>query len=271
MALTEFQRGICRLIAATRKEGRLSYVAGGVALNSLAGAARVSRDIDIFHDAAEAVLTSWQADRDCLVQHGYGVEAQRQREAFVEAVVTKDRQRVVLQWTVDSAFRFFPLVENADFGLVLHPFDLATNKVLALVGRLEARDWVDVIECCEKIQPLGYLAWAASGKDPGFSPAAILEQAGRSARYSAGEISILSFDGPPPDAADLSRRWHTMLDEARRVVSLLPPDETGRCVCDRHDGGLVQSNSDGLAKRLKAGNMFYHAGQLRGAWPQVCG
>ena len=32
-------------------------------------------------------------------------------------------------------------------GLALHPFDLATNKVLALVGRLEARDWVDVLTC----------------------------------------------------------------------------------------------------------------------------
>jgi len=34
----------------------------------------------------------------------------------------------------------------------------------------------------ERIQRLGYLAWAASGKDPGFSPAAILDQAGRSSR-----------------------------------------------------------------------------------------
>ena len=33
------------------------------------------------------------------------------------------------------------LVEHPDFGLALHPFDLATNKVLALVGRLEACAW----------------------------------------------------------------------------------------------------------------------------------
>lgn len=82
----------------------------------------------------------------------------------------------------DSAFRFFPLVEHLDLGLVLHPFDLATNKVLALVGRLEPRDWIDVIECDDRLQPLGYLAWAASGKDPGFTPTGILDGAARSGR-----------------------------------------------------------------------------------------
>jgi hypothetical protein len=88
-----------------------------------------------------------------------------------------------------------------------HPFDLATNKVLALVGRVEARDWVDTIECSERLQPLGYLAWAACGKDPGFSPLAILEHAPRSSRYSADELRDLAFDGPPPDATDLSQRF----------------------------------------------------------------
>jgi hypothetical protein len=68
--------------------------------------------------------------------------------------------------------------------LALHPFDLATNKVLALVGRLEPRDFIDTLTCDRQVQPLGYLAWASSDKDPGFSPVAILEQAGRGARYS---------------------------------------------------------------------------------------
>jgi hypothetical protein len=54
---------------------------------------------------------------------------------------------VLVQWARDSAFRFFPLVEHDIFGLTLHPFDLATNKLLALVGRREARDWIDIVEC----------------------------------------------------------------------------------------------------------------------------
>jgi hypothetical protein len=35
---------------------------------------------------------------------------------------------------------------------VLHPFDLATNKVLALVGRVEPRDFVDTLTCADELQ-----------------------------------------------------------------------------------------------------------------------
>ena len=268
MALTEFQRTLCRLIARQRLESGESYVAGGVALNTLTGATRISRDIDLFHDTTAAVAASWQADRQLLEAHGYQIRAPREREAFVEAVVTKGGEGVLLQWTADSAFRFFPLIEHEDFGLTLHPFDLATNKVLALVGRLEARDWVDLIQCHTRIQRLGYLAWAASGKDPGFSPAAILEQAGRSARYSAAEIAALAFAGTPPDAAELSRQWHAMLPEARDLVAALPPAETGRCVLDVH-GGLFIGDAAQLRAALAAGTVRFHEGRIRGALPQV--
>ncbi len=111
---------------------------------------------------------------------------------------------MILEWVCDSAYRFFPLVEHPDFGLTMHPFDLATNKVLALVGRLEVRDWIDTMACGNRLQPLGYLAWAATGKDPGYSPALLLAEARRSTRYSAAEIAALAFEGPPPDAAELS-------------------------------------------------------------------
>lgn len=148
----------------------------------------------------------------------------------------------------ESAYRFFPLVRHDELGLVLHPFDLATNKVLALVGRLEVRDWVVVIECGERLQPLGFLAWAASGKDPGFSPLSILEQAGRN-RYSVTEVASLAFDGPTPDAASLSKRWHTSLAEAAETVALLPTSESGKCVLDTN-GALVRDGPDGLRGAL---------------------
>jgi hypothetical protein len=268
MALTEFQRAICRLIARQRLESGESYVAGAAALNTLIGASRISRDIDLFHDTAEAVTASWEADRKMLEEHGYRVRPEREREAFVEAVVSHGGDNVVMQWTADSAFRFFPLVEHEDFGLTLHPFDLATNKVLALVGRLEARDWVDVIGCHERIQRLGYLAWASSGKDPGFSPAAVLEQAARSARYSAAEIAELAFAGPPPDAARLSRQWHAMLQEAQELVAALPAAEAGKCVLDQ-GGELFTGDASQLHDGLRAGGVRFHEGRIRGALPQL--
>lgn len=260
MALTEFQRTICRLIAAERLRSGESYIAGAVPLNVFTAASRISRDIDLFHDTSEAVEASWNADRDLLETNRYLLKVHSERTGFVEAEVSKHDESVIMQWTADSAFRFFPLMEHA------HPFDLATNKVLALVGRLEARDWVDVIGCHEKIQRLGYLTWAASGKDPGFSPQSILEQAGRSARYSAEEISALSFAGSPPDAGELSRRWHAMLNEAHELVAALPPVEVGKCVLDS-GGQLFNGDTAYLHDALSRTEVRFHQGSIRGALP----
>ena len=266
MALTEFQRAICRLISAQRLSSGESYVAGAAALNVFTQSSRISRDIDLFHDTTEAVEVSWNADRDLLNSNGYLVKVENERPGFVEAEVGKNEETVLMQWTADSAFRFFPLIHHEDFGLTLHPFDLATNKVLALVGRLEARDWIDVINCHEKIQRLGYLAWAASGKDPGFSPAAILEQAARSTRYSSTEISALSFAGSPPDAGELSRKWHAMLGEGRELISILPATETGKCVIDKA-GNLFSGTIEELDETQKQGFIRFHEGRIHGALP----
>ena len=75
MALTELQRTICRLLADNRIASGESYVAGGVALNELIGAPRVSQDVDLFHDTEEALAATWEADRQLLVRGGFTVRA----------------------------------------------------------------------------------------------------------------------------------------------------------------------------------------------------
>ena len=270
MALTPLQRDVSRLLAESRKASGESYVAGGAALNELLSAPRLSRDLDLFHDTAEALAATWEADRRALAAAGLGLRVLRERPTFVEAEVVRGGESVILQWAQDSAYRFFPLVESDVFGLVLHPFDLATNKVLALVGRVEPRDWVDAITCAERLQPLGYLAWAACGKDLGFSPASILEHAARTAHYAPVELSSLAFEGAPPDGAALAARWRAQLDEARRVVELLPPDEAGRAVLVR-DGALYTGNASALPADLAAGRVSFHPGRIRGAFPAIRG
>ncbi len=268
MALTDLQRDICRLLAAHRIESGESYVAGGAALNEILGAPRISRDVDLFHDTAAALEAAWSADRSVLEAAGYGLSILRERPSYVEAEVTRGRDAVAIQWTRDSAFRFFPLVEHEDLGLTLHPFDLATNKLLAMVGRLEARDWVDVISCDRTLQPLGYLAWAACGKDPGFGPVAILDQAARSGRYSPAELSGLAFAGTSPDVGELSRQWHAALDAARLVVDRLPADRAGTAVLDA-TGQLFRGDADAVGMALSQCALLFHAGAIRGAFPQV--
>jgi hypothetical protein len=268
MALTDFQRGVCRVIAANRIRGGESYVAGGAALSTVTASPRISRDIDLFHDSLEAVTVTWEADRRLLAADGYTVDLRRQFPGFIEAIVSQSGAQVALQWVRDSAYRFFPLVEHVDFGLTLHPFDLAVNKVLALVGRLEPRDWIDVHHCHARIQRLGLLAWAGCGKDPGLSPRFILEQAGRSAHYAQVELDKLEFSGPAPDAAALSRQWLAIMEEARGLVDMLPAEHAGHCVL-ASSGELFAGGPVELAQSLKQASLRFHAGALRGALPQV--
>lgn len=270
MALTAFQEGVCRLIARNRVASGESYIAGGVALNMVLDAPRLSRDIDIFHDSAEALQVSWEQDRALLEGEDYLVEVVRDAPAYVEAVVRSEENQVLLQWVRDSAFRFFPLVEDECLGLILHPFDLATNKVLALVGRLEIRDWIDVQESAGKIQPLGLLAWAACGKDPGFSPLAILNEAARSSHYSAEELDRLDFAGSPPDLAALSFRWKEMLKIAHQMIDLLPAEHAGQCLLEA-DGKLFSGDLEKLESMLNMGASHWHRGTLGGVLPEIVG
>lgn len=267
MALTAFQCEVLRLLAAQRRERGESYVAGGTALNQLLAAPRVSRDIDFFHDTQEAVTAAWESDGSLLRAKGYGVEMVRALPSFFEARVTRGPERTLMEWSRDSAFRFFPLVEDPLLGLTLHPFDLATNKVLAMAGRREPRDWIDLMTCDEKLQPLGYLVWAACGKDPGFNPRSLLAEASR-AHYSQAELDLLAFDGPRPDAAPLSARWHEMLDAAREVSGMLPPAEVGKCVVTA-DHTLFRGEAHEARVALERGELSFHDGRIGGSWPST--
>jgi hypothetical protein len=268
MALTPLQQHVCQLLAKRRIDEGEAYVAGGTALNAILGAPRVSRDIDRFHDSAEAVRVSSDQDRAQLVAHGLSVELVRDLRGFVEAIV-RDRTgaAVVIEWVQESAFRFFPLVEHPTLGLTMHPLDLATNKALALVGRVEVRDWVDILTCHQRLTPLGCLAWAASGKDAGVGPGFLLEQAARTARYSAVDLATLEFDGPRPSPGELSSTWRHALDEARRIVDVLPPENVGCVVLE--SGGPFKGDPDALVASLGAGRLTFHAGSVRGALPSV--
>ena len=265
MALTQFQREILRLLAPSRLE-RESYVAGGVALNTQLIAPRRSRDIDLFHDTIEAVAKTVEADRALLKSRGFTLRFVREAPTFAEAVVEHRRQSTLIQWVFDSAFRFFPLVTDDELGLALHPFDLATNKVLAMAGRLEVRDFIDLITCFEQIQPLGYLVWAACGKDPGFGPPSLLQEIRRGGRYSQTEIDLLDFDGPPPRADEIGRRWRQQLEEADDLCELLPFDEVGSAVVV-DDGNLCHFDVPTLKVALDRKTISFHRGTIGGAWP----
>ena len=267
MALTGFQSEVLMLLAANRRNNPESYVAGGLALNHLLGTPRVSRDIDVFHDSEQALSVSWESDRVTLSANDYLVETLRLYPTFVEAMVSKGGNAVEVQWATDSAYRFFPLQDDPVAGFTLHPLDLAANKLSALVGRTEVRDWIDVITCAKQMQPLAFLLSAACGKDPGFSPPSMLEFAARR-HYNQVDIDDKILPRGVYDAAELCRFWHEEVDRARKTLELFPREEAGKAVMTR-EGGLFKGTDDEFRAALAAGGIVFHEGHLGGAWPQI--
>ena len=267
MALTGFQTDILRLLAGNRRENVGSYVAGGLALNHCLGTPRQSRDIDIFHDSEAALFASWEMDRRSLETAGYSVRTLRELRTFIEAEVGKDGVRTEIQWGVDSAYRFFPLAEDDVAGYTLHPLDLAANKLSALVGRTEPRDWIDVIASIREIQPLAYLLSAACGKDPGFSPSSMLEYVARR-HYNQVEIDDRIIPRGAYDAGELCRFWHEEVERTREAVAVFPRDKAGMCVLDR-EGKPYKGSPLHLPDAIAAGEVVFHEGRICGAWPQI--
>ena len=267
MALTDIQCAILKLLSNNRRIATNSYVAGGLALNYKLKTPRVSRDIDVFNDTREALFTSWEADKKALLADGYSVKPLRILETFVEAEVCKNNQSVEIQWAVDSAFRFFPLVEDDEVGFTLHPVDLATNKLLALVGRTEVRDWIDAISAIQNLQPMAYLLSACCGKDPGFSPLSMLEYVARR-RYNQLEIDMQIVPKGEYDAATLCRFWHEEVDRAHEILKVFPRDKVGSVVLSK-DGVLFKGDAVAFIKALDADEIVFHQGHIGGVWPRI--
>ena len=139
MAVTRFQADVLRLLARNRIAGGETYVAGGLALNYQLNRPRISHDIDVFNNTYDAMISAADKDRDVLRAAGLSIIVKRERDFIVEVTVSDGKETTDIQWVQDSAYRFFPLVEDDLLGVTLHPFDLATNKLLALSGRRASR------------------------------------------------------------------------------------------------------------------------------------
>jgi hypothetical protein len=261
MPLTPFQKEVARTLAANRHPD--SHVAGGAVINRADSSYRFSDDLDIFHDVAASVAASADADAKTLAAAGYGVAWTLRGENVFKADVSRGAESVRLDWTSDSAFRFFPVQPDEDFGYCLHQADLGTNKVLALAGRTEIRDFLDVLLIDESYLSLGAVVWAACGKDRGFTPALLLDQANRHSRFQDVELQAERL-ARPVDLQQLKRHWIEARTRAERLAETLPAEELG-CLYLGSDHVPVtpDPNSPDFSRLLR------HFGSIRGAWPRI--
>jgi hypothetical protein len=264
MTLTAFQKTVLRTIAANRSPE--SVFAGGATLNR--SRPRTSRDLDIEHWTKEAVQASFEADATALSREGLNVaETRRSRPAngFAQAIVSYGtNDTTLIDWTTDSAFRFLPVVKDPDFGYRLDDIDLAVNKVLALAGRREPRDYYDVVHLLQGGLPLAALAWAAPAKDPGFTPFSILDECSRHSAYSLPELEAGILTSQPLDPVALKTTLREALEEARILFPVLPPNLVGNLFLDSTN--RVRLPDPAL---IANGVLHPHGGSIGGAWPSV--
>ena len=224
MPLTDFQRELLALLAPNRAPD--SYLAGGAALHFAPNSTRYSDDLDFFHDSEARVASAFAADTATLQAHGFEVAVELSQPGFVRATVSRADQATKIDWAHDTAWRFMPLVVASLGGLLLHPVDVAVNKALALAGRDEPRDFVDILFIHGRVLPLGALVWAAAGKDPGFTPLSLLELLKRRGRYRPADFDRLQLT-EPFDLTNAKTVWLSALASAEAFARGRPTEEVG--------------------------------------------
>lgn len=220
---------------------------------------RFSSDIDIFHDAEDAVIAASEADSVSLEAAGYSLERLLWAPSFRRAIVTKGDEAVRIEWAQDSAWRFFPVQSDPLLGWRLHVFDALTNKALAMGARSESRDLVDIVMHSETA-PLHTVIWAACAKDPGFSPVFLLDQMRRNSRI---DPRVLSEMGVSLDPSELKSRW---LELARSAEEAIVTAASAKV-----EIGVVFLAADGSVKWFDTEGATIHRATLGGVIPRLEG
>jgi len=254
--LTSFQSEVLRRLAGNRSSE--SYVAGGIALNARENI-RWSADVDVFHDAEEAVMRSSEKDVQTLDQAGYAVRRDIWTPAFRRAWVARGADGVKLEWCQDSAWRFFPIEPDDLLGWRLHRFDALTNKALAMAGRAETRDLVDIVANAAEC-PVFALIWAACAKDPGYNPILLFNQMQRNSRINPAELREM---GARYEPQALKVRWLALAEAAQSQIE--------RAAAAGTEPGVAFLNPDGRIGWFDVPGCTAHKAVLGGSLPRLVG
>ena len=137
------------------------------------------------------------------------------------------------------------------------------NKVLALAGRGELRDYLDVLHLQRHHLSLGALAWAACGKDIGYTPQFLLEEAQRLAHYPASLLSALHLS-EPVDLVECKKQWLESVHAAKALFDRLPAEEVGCLYLDAKGKPVTPDPTSAEFSTLRR-----HFGSVRGTWPVI--
>ena len=207
--LTPLQRRLAHLLAAL-PEARDFALAGGAALIARGLIDRRTQDLDYFATSAAAVGDLLPVLETRLEGEDLSVTRIRDLPGFARLQVAEPGGETV-QLDLSHDARHGPS-EATELGLTLSQDELAADKVLALFGRAEARDFADVAALLEVYSP-DRLIELAGAKDLGFSQERFSESL--AALHRLDEEDFLGTGRTHEDLASQFDAWREQLDQPR--------------------------------------------------------
>jgi hypothetical protein len=147
---------------------------------------RETRDLDFFGPSADEVDDLAAAVEMALNDAGMDVQRERISHGFARLTVTDGRTVTEVDLGADARIR---PTEPGLYGPTLSLEELAADKLLALLDRAQARDFIDVGALVRRLG-LERLCEVAAEKDHGFSRAALREALGTFGRFSTHDLGV---------------------------------------------------------------------------------
>jgi hypothetical protein len=183
--LTPFQERIAAIIAGLEEAEGIA-LAGGGALIVRGDVDRGTRDLDFFGLTTESVNKLAPAVEREVTAAGMEITILQSNQGFVRLVASQGDERCEIDLAADA--RLFPIDTNLIVP-TLTGEELAVDKVLAIFGRAEARDFID-LAAVEPKYGFERLCELASEKDRGFSAHVFGEMLYRFDRLQRREFEI---------------------------------------------------------------------------------
>lgn len=168
--LTPFQKRILKAIGHSPLSS-VFYLTGGTTLAAYYLQHRFSEDLDFFTDSQEAVTGVTTLISDVAQVLEAEIDITRTFPTFVECFLQDVLgERVKMDFAFDTPFRLLPTQIDQQFEIHIdNVTDISCNKLSALFGRAEAKDFVDVYFICQELMPFSELYPLAQQKHVGMT------------------------------------------------------------------------------------------------------
>ncbi len=149
--------------------GKHFFLTGGTALSAFYLRHRHSEDLDLFTEAPETVPLVVPVIQKMALDLKSTIRIPREFQTFVQVFFTLPNQETVkMDFAQDSPFRLKSLEETGVGIRIDNSLDIACNKLSALYGRAEGKDFVDVYFIIRRLYSFEELLRLAKTKHGGL-------------------------------------------------------------------------------------------------------